>query len=78
MLQATHELYVYPDMNVQWNTYPSLIGHPIPQTARCFRCHGGVLKDAQGEPISLDCDTCHYILANRQKGPAILKVLTDR
>jgi hypothetical protein len=77
VLQQTHELYVYPDMNVQWNTYPSLIGHPIPQTARCFRCHG-VLRDAQDELISLDCESCHYVLADRQEHPAIMRLLTDR
>jgi hypothetical protein len=75
VLQEVHALYVYPDMNVQWNTYPSLIGHPTPETPRCFRCHDGVLRDSQDEPITLDCDACHYVLATRQKDPAILKLL---
>ena len=78
VLQETFESYVFPDMKIGWNTYVSLIGHPDQQSARCFRCHNGVLRDPTGAEISLDCNTCHYVLATAQPDPQILKVLSGQ
>ncbi|MHC5002663.1 MAG: NapC/NirT family cytochrome c [Planctomycetota bacterium] len=77
-LQEIHRLFVYPEMNIQWNTYNSLIGHPTSHTLACFRCHNGVLRDQAGETITLDCDSCHHILANRETDPRVLKNLVAR
>ena len=71
-VQAIHRAYVFPEMRIQWNTYSSLIGHATPHTQACFRCHNGILRDEAGAPITLDCNSCHFILANREANPRIL------
>ncbi|MFH1844262.1 MAG: cytochrome C, partial [bacterium] len=73
-LQDIHRLYVYPQMRVRWNTYPSLIGHPVKETLACFRCHDGLLRDQTGQAITTECHSCHYILARQERNPEILKM----
>lgn len=75
VLQDTYDTYVWPRMNIRWNTYPSLIGHPIQETSACFRCHDGLLADEQGQGIATDCEACHYVLAREEQDPMVLKVL---
>ena len=77
-LQEIHRTFVHPDMNIQWNTYNSLIGHATPHTQACFRCHNGILRDDEGVPITVDCKACHYILADRETDPRILDRLERR
>ncbi len=76
-LQDIHRVFVYPEMKIQWDTYPSLIGHPTPATAACFRCHNGVLRDDRGRPITVECDACHYVLADHETNPEILRTLVN-
>ena len=48
-------------MRVDWNSYVDNLDHQ--DAPGCFRCHGKlVAKDAarSGQPIDVDCDTCHY------------------
>ena len=78
VLQEIYGLYVYPEMNLQWNTYNSLLGHPTEYTAACFRCHNGIMKDEEGIPITTECIACHYVLADKEKDPMILRILEDR
>ncbi|MHC4909242.1 MAG: NapC/NirT family cytochrome c [Planctomycetota bacterium] len=78
VLQEIHRTFVHPDMNIQWNTYNSLIGHATPHTQACFRCHNGILRDGAGAPITVDCKSCHFILANREEDPRILNRLERR
>ena len=48
----------FPDMNVNWRTYPENIGHMY--SPGCFRCHDGRHVDADGEAISSQCNgICH-------------------
>jgi hypothetical protein len=77
ILQDIHTTYVYPNMKIAWNTYPSLLGHPTPHTSACFRCHGGTLVDEQGLQITNDCRACHYVLAEDEQDPMILRMLKD-
>ena len=77
-LQELHRQFVYPEMKIEWNTYNSLIGHPTQHTSACFRCHSGVLRDEVGEPVTLDCTACHFVLADREVSPAILRSLETR
>ena len=77
-LQEIHSLFVFPGMKIDWNTYPSHIGHPTPQTPGCFRCHDGILADEQGETITNDCEPCHFVLADKVKDPLVLRMLEDR
>ena len=77
-LQGIWTLYVHPEMGIEWNTYPSLIGHPTAATAACFRCHDGLLEDEQGRKITSDCEACHFVLADKERDPMILRILEDR
>ena len=59
---ATTDIYrrsVFPEMNVQFGTYPNNIGHM--DFPGCFRCHDDNHKSKDGRKISQDCDTCHTI-----------------
>jgi hypothetical protein len=78
VLQDIYGLYVYPEMNLQWNTYNSLLGHPTEFTAACFRCHNGIMKDENGKAITTECTACHYVLADKEKDPMIFRILEDR
>ena len=51
---------IFPDMKVDWRTYPDNIGHKI--SPGCFRCHEGKHVDQHGDPISHRCDMCHTFL----------------
>jgi hypothetical protein len=50
---------VFPEMNVQFGTYPNNIGHM--DFPGCFRCHDNNHKAKDGRKISQDCDACHSI-----------------
>jgi NapC/NirT cytochrome c family, N-terminal region/Cytochrome c3 len=51
------DLSYFPSMRVDWRTYPNNIGHLI--FAGCFRCHDGRHVDAKGQPLTIECSTCH-------------------
>jgi hypothetical protein len=72
-VQAAYAENVFPEMKIEWGTYTSHIGHD--QDLGCFRCHDEEHQSESGETISMDCDTCHTILAEEEKNPAILKEL---
>ena len=72
-LEAIWGRNVFPAMKVDWNTYPSFLGHQ--DDGGCFRCHDGLHASADGRTISDDCETCHLILAEDEEGPAILSEL---
>lgn len=61
---------IYPERGVEWGTYPSLANH-----AGCLRCHDGEHADDAGEVISIDCDSCHAVLATQETEPEILELL---
>jgi nitrate/TMAO reductase-like tetraheme cytochrome c subunit len=61
-IAATERIYrgnVFPEMNVQFGTYPNNIGHI--DSAGCFRCHDDNHKTRDGKTIAQSCDTCHAI-----------------
>jgi len=60
-LQAIYSRNIFPAMNVEWNTYPSHLGHQ--DQAGCFRCHNRDMVDEQGKAVPYDCTLCHSILA---------------
>lgn len=72
-IQAAFAENVFPEMNIQWNTYTSHIGHN--EDLGCFRCHDEEHVAESGEAISMDCDTCHVILAEDEANPDVLKEL---
>ena len=61
VLQEIYARNVHPRMNIEWNSYPSNLGHR--GTAGCFRCHNDDMVDEAGQSISYDCTLCHSILA---------------
>jgi hypothetical protein len=61
-VQAAQRIFsrnVFPEMNVQFGTYPNNIGHM--DFPGCFRCHDDNHKSKDGKKISQECDTCHSI-----------------
>ena len=56
---AIYRRNVFPDMNVQFGTYPNNIGHM--DFPGCFRCHDDSHTTKDGKKIGQDCDTCHAI-----------------
>jgi hypothetical protein len=71
-VQAIYAKNVFPEMRVNWGTYPNNTGHN--DSPGCFRCHDGNHASSDGRVISNDCATCHEIPAMQEKNP---KILTD-
>jgi hypothetical protein len=72
-IQAAYAENVFPKMNIQWGTYTSHLGHE--NDLGCFRCHDEMHESESGETISMDCNTCHTILAEEETSPEILHLL---
>jgi nitrate/TMAO reductase-like tetraheme cytochrome c subunit len=70
---------VFPQMNIKWGTYKNHLGHTADMSNEigCFRCHDEQHATKDGQTISQDCSTCHSLLAQDEKDPAILKTLLD-
>ncbi len=62
-LGRIYSAQVHPAMNIEWDTYPSQIGHRGTSDG-CFRCHNDRLKSEQGNTISGACELCHDVLAD--------------
>lgn len=57
-VNAVYDRSVFPEMNVDWRTYPSHIGHRY--WPGCFRCHDGQHVTKTGKVLANDCSsTCH-------------------
>jgi len=63
---------VFPEMKVNWGTYPNNIGHT--DFPGCFRCHDDSHASADGRKVTQDCNACHNLLAMEDPAP---KILTD-
>jgi hypothetical protein len=55
--QGIYRQNVFPEMNVQFGTYPNNIGHV--DAPGCFRCHDDSHVAADGRTIGQDCESCH-------------------
>ncbi|GAB4177294.1 MAG: NapC/NirT family cytochrome c [Calditrichia bacterium] len=51
----------FPEMKVRWSEYPNNIAHLI--FPGCFRCHDNKHESEDGKTISMDCNSCHVIIA---------------
>jgi len=63
-INRVQEIYgytFYPEMRVDWRTYPDNIGHLY--APGCFRCHDGRHRNRYGDTIGRDCKTCHDFLS---------------
>jgi hypothetical protein len=72
-VQTAYAENVFPSMKIEWGTYQSFLGHK--NDSGCFRCHDDEHKTEEGETISMDCETCHIILAEEEAAPKILNTL---
>jgi nitrate/TMAO reductase-like tetraheme cytochrome c subunit len=50
----------FPEMNTDWKSHPSNIGHM--RFPGCMRCHTESHVSDQGDTLARDCNTCHYIM----------------
>ena len=64
----------FPEMKVNWRTYPNDIGHSI--SIGCFRCHDGKHVSAEGRVVSKECRTCHTIIA-QGRGQQLANISAD-
>jgi hypothetical protein len=60
-LLAVYARNVFPEMAIDWGTYPDNTGHS--DSPGCFRCHDGGHRTSDGTAINSDCRACHEILA---------------
>ena len=65
-VQRIFQTYVFPEMKVDWKTHPNNIGHYYFQG--CFRCHDGDHVSSAGKVVSNDCNICHTVLDQNNKG----------
>lgn len=67
-IDQVREIYarnMFPDMNVDWQTYPDNIGHL--NSPGCFRCHDGGHMNQYGDRLSHDCSICHDFLLREDR-----------
>jgi len=62
-VQAIYRQNFFPEVKVDWRTYPDFVGHK--NWNGCFRCHDGKHLTADGKMSikASDCKSCHLILA---------------
>lgn len=74
--QAVAGIYgrnVFPELKVDWGTYPNNLGHE--DSPGCFRCHDDEHVAKGGATIPQDCSVCHEPVAMDEPSPEILKTL---
>lgn len=76
-VQAAYVENVFPDMNLQWGTYVNHIAHTedFDFGIGCLRCHNDMHESESGAVISMDCNTCHTVLAEEEFRPEVLRKL---
>jgi hypothetical protein len=67
-VQAIYERNIYPNMNIEWGTYSTLIGHQNMEDG-CMRCHTPNLMNEEGDYISDDCMNCHALMGMEDEEP---------
>src|SRR5208337_608512 len=73
-IAAIYNRNVFPDLKVNWGTYPNNLGHT--DFPGCFRCHDGSHSTSdQKLSITQDCSTCHEPLAVDEASPGVVKTL---
>jgi hypothetical protein len=68
-IQRIFQTYIFPEMKVDWSTHPNNIGHYYFQG--CFRCHDGKHISNTGAVIKKDCNICHTVLDQMNKGTPV-------
>jgi hypothetical protein len=73
VLFAIYRRNVFPDLKVNWGTYPNNFGHV--DYPGCFRCHDDAHATSDKKTITQDCGSCHLVLAVEETSPEVLKTL---
>jgi len=60
-LAAIYSRNVFPEMRVDWGTYPNHLGHE--DYPGCYRCHDTEHTSPAGEAIGQECVSCHAMVA---------------
>jgi len=60
-----YDLNFFPEMGTDYRARENQLSHFV--NDGCFRCHDGVMQDADGNVLPNDCNTCHLIVA---QGPS--------
>ncbi len=61
VLVGIYEGNFFPEMNTDYRARENNLSHFV--NDGCFRCHGGDQVNEVGEALSLECTTCHSIIA---------------
>ena len=61
VLLGIYEGNFFPEMNTDYRARENNLSHFV--NDGCFRCHGGGQVNEAGESLSLECNTCHTIIA---------------
>ena len=69
-LFSIYDRNVYPEMRINWGTYPNNLGHV--DFPGCFRCHDGSHSSTAGDVVTQDCEACHHVLAVDETSPKVL------
>jgi hypothetical protein len=72
-LLEIHSHNVFPEMKINWGTYPNHVGHT--ESPGCFRCHDDLHASSAGNTIQQDCSSCHELLAIEESNPEVLQQL---
>jgi len=68
-VQRIYEVTIFPEMKVNWRTYPDNIGHF--RFPGCFRCHDGQHVSEEGKVIRKECVICHVVVAQFEGGKPV-------
>jgi hypothetical protein len=68
-IQRIYRTYSFPEMKTDWQAHADHIGHFYSQG--CFRCHDGQHVSPTGKLISKDCNICHTVLDQTDRGATI-------
>lgn len=64
---------VFPELKVNWGTYPNNLGHE--DFPGCYRCHDEDHKTADGKELTKNCYRCHFPAAVGENEPEVLETI---
>jgi nitrate/TMAO reductase-like tetraheme cytochrome c subunit len=74
-VQAIYQRNIFPEMKVNWETYPDNIGHRT--SPGCFRCHGDKHQTSDGIVLDHECKKCHVFFQQERGSRSLLEAPGD-
>lgn len=74
-VQKIYQRNIFPEMKINWETYPDNIGHRT--SPGCFRCHAGKHVASDGKVLDNNCDKCHVFFQKDRELQSLLEVPAD-